>query len=272
MLSIGEFSKTASVTTNTLRYYDEIGLLKPAFVDEWSGYRYYEVSQLEDILLINRLKSYGFSLLEIGQVLITKENTPQSAQVLLALMRQKQTEMEHNIISANRVLKDLQGDMANLERGKQIMGFLEDMKIELVNTTDMNILSIRERMNVHDSGKYIGTLCKQIAERKLTVQGAPMFIYHSDEYTPENYDVEVAIPIAERVDGTRLFEGFRCAKITHVGEYTQLPQAYAKLGEWVQKEGYAIVGPVFDKYPTDPSVTAPEQNVTEIYFPVNKQS
>lgn len=270
MLSIGEFSKTASITTNTLRYYDEIGLLKPAFVDEWSGYRYYEVSQLEDIMLINRLKLYGFSLLEIGQVLITKESTSQSAQVLLALMRQKQTELERNIVNASRVLKELQGDMANLERGKRIMGFLEDMQIELVETERMNVLSIRENMNVYESGKYIGTLCKKIAEEKLTAIGAPMFIYHSDEYTPDNYDVEVAIPVAESVEGTRIFEAFLCARITHVGEYTQLPQAYAKLGEWVQKEGYTIAGAVFDKYITDPSVTAPDQNITEIYFPVNK--
>lgn len=62
MLPIGEFSKICNVTTKTLRYYDEIGLLKPAIVNEHNGYRYYDVAQLKTILFINKLKMYCFSL------------------------------------------------------------------------------------------------------------------------------------------------------------------------------------------------------------------
>lgn len=65
MLSIGAFSKISNVATKTLRYYDEIDLLKPAHVDGDSGYRYYDVSQLKTILLIDKLKSYQFTLEEI---------------------------------------------------------------------------------------------------------------------------------------------------------------------------------------------------------------
>ncbi len=43
MLSIGEFSKISHLTMKTLRYYDEIGLLKPAFIDPKNGYRYYDI-------------------------------------------------------------------------------------------------------------------------------------------------------------------------------------------------------------------------------------
>ena len=56
MLPIGEFSKICSVTTKTLRYYDEIGLLKPIIVNEHNGYRFYDVKQLKTILFINKLK------------------------------------------------------------------------------------------------------------------------------------------------------------------------------------------------------------------------
>ena len=60
MLSIGEFSKISHLTMKTLRYYDEIGLLKPAFIDAKNGYRYYEIFQLEIALLITRLKLIYF--------------------------------------------------------------------------------------------------------------------------------------------------------------------------------------------------------------------
>jgi len=44
---IGEFSKLNRVTVKTLRHYEEIGLLVPSQVDKWTGYRYYDVCQLE---------------------------------------------------------------------------------------------------------------------------------------------------------------------------------------------------------------------------------
>jgi len=74
MLTIGEFSKISRVSAKTLRYYDQIGLLKPGFVSKDSGYRYYEVSQLRDMLLILRLKRYEFSLPEIAAVLASGDN------------------------------------------------------------------------------------------------------------------------------------------------------------------------------------------------------
>jgi hypothetical protein len=42
MLKIGEFSKLAQVSVKTLRYYDELGLLRPDWVDRYTGYRYYD--------------------------------------------------------------------------------------------------------------------------------------------------------------------------------------------------------------------------------------
>ena len=55
MLSIGEFSKICKVSTKTLRYYDEIGLIKPSKINQENGYRYYSIEQLETMLLIKRL-------------------------------------------------------------------------------------------------------------------------------------------------------------------------------------------------------------------------
>lgn len=62
MLSIGEFSKICEVSTKTLRYYAEIGLIYPDEINPENGYRYYSIGQLKKMLFINRLKSYNFSL------------------------------------------------------------------------------------------------------------------------------------------------------------------------------------------------------------------
>jgi DNA-binding transcriptional MerR regulator len=60
MLSIGEFSNICKVSTKTLRYYAEIGLIFSEEINSENGYRYYSIDQLETMLLINRLKSYVF--------------------------------------------------------------------------------------------------------------------------------------------------------------------------------------------------------------------
>lgn len=68
-MTIGEFSKFCQVTVKTLHYYDKMGLLVPNEVNEWSHYRYYDVSQMQQLNAILRLKDMGFSLEEIGDLL-----------------------------------------------------------------------------------------------------------------------------------------------------------------------------------------------------------
>ena len=69
MIKIGEFSKLVQVPVPTLRYYDQIGLLKPVTVDRFTGYRYYSAGQLPRLHRILALKGLGFSLEQIGAVL-----------------------------------------------------------------------------------------------------------------------------------------------------------------------------------------------------------
>ena len=85
MLTIGQMSKVCGVSVKTLRHYDKIGLLKPQRIDEINGYRYYEDAQIGTMLLIGRLKRYGFSLMEI-QALLT---IPDSRELLRQLYKQR---------------------------------------------------------------------------------------------------------------------------------------------------------------------------------------
>ena len=61
MIRIGDFSKLSRVPIKTLRYYDEMGLLKPLHVDDFTGYRYYEYEQMTHLYRILALKDLGFS-------------------------------------------------------------------------------------------------------------------------------------------------------------------------------------------------------------------
>ena len=79
--SIGEVAAMLEVSTRTLRFYDEKGLVKPAYTEE-NGYRFYEKEQIRQIELILFLKDLGFSLKQI-KTLIQDERVSKSLELLL---------------------------------------------------------------------------------------------------------------------------------------------------------------------------------------------
>ena len=67
--SIGDASKKCHIPVQTIRYYDDIDLLKPQYRDTNSNYRYYSKSQLTTLMIIRRLRDIDFSINEIREIL-----------------------------------------------------------------------------------------------------------------------------------------------------------------------------------------------------------
>ncbi|MGG3800868.1 MerR family transcriptional regulator [Metabacillus fastidiosus] len=269
MISIGEFSKICGVSTKTLRYYDEIGLIHPEEINPDSGYRYYSISQLKKMIFINRLKSYHFSLEEIKTILESEEK-------LWSALNRKRKEIQERLNAFEYTLKQMSNDISNLEKGISVMASLDNIEVQLVETEPVNILYTRQMLKSDDYAagyeKYFSKLFKKIASEKLTLLGMPMTIYHSAEYNPAGNDTEFAIPVEEIVKGTRDLSGGLCAKSVLKGPYSELTSVYAKLMEWIEKEGYELVKSPYEVYVTDPNQAAvPEDIVTEVYFPVKKK-
>ncbi|GAA0853197.1 DNA-binding transcriptional MerR regulator [Paenibacillus sp. LBL] len=274
MLSIGEFSKICEVSTKTLRYYAEIGLILPDEINPENGYRYYSISQLKKMLFINRLKSYHFSLEEIKAILEREEDP--SEELLCADLCRKRREMQEKLNAIEHTLKLMSLDISNLEKGVPLMSYLDSIEVELVETPSIRILSMRQMIRGDDYalgyGTYFGSLYEQIATEKLTLLGTPMTIYHSSEYKPDGNDTEFAIPIEETVEGTRDLSGGLCAKSVLKGSYSELTSVYATLMEWVEREGYELENSPYEVYITDPKrATGSEDCVTEVYFPVKRR-
>lgn len=274
MLSIGEFSNICKVSTKTLRYYAEIGLLEPSEVNPENGYRYYSIEQLEKMLFINRLKAYSFSLDEIKT--ISQSKKMQDDSLYLALIRKKK-EMEKQVYNYRQLLVQLEGDISSIDRGNSIMSYMDEIDDRLVDVPEMYILSIRKMVQMEDyPTEYIkcyGKLFKRIAVEKLTMSGEPMILFHSAEYSPTGLDTEFAIPVQEYATGTRDFCPGLCLKTVVRGAYSELPSVYAKQVKWAEKEGYQNTNALFEVYMTDPSQIADaKDNITEVYYPVKKET
>ena len=95
MLSIGAFAQIGQVTHRMLRHWDTAGLLVPAYVDEFSGYRSYDPSQLERLHRVVALRQLGFGLDDISSILEQGVDADRIAALLR--IRRAEVEQEHKV-------------------------------------------------------------------------------------------------------------------------------------------------------------------------------
>ena len=93
MLSIGDFARHGRVSVRMLRHYDAIGLLKPAHVDQVTGYRSYEARQLSRLNRIVALKGLGFTLQHVHSIM----DDEVSVEELRGMLRLRHAELQSQI-------------------------------------------------------------------------------------------------------------------------------------------------------------------------------
>ncbi|UYM07570.1 MerR family transcriptional regulator [Solicola gregarius] len=121
MLSIGAFAQIGQVTHRMLRHWDRAGLLDPAYVDEFTGYRSYDPSQLDRLHRIVALRQLGLNLDDIGVFLADGVDTERLSAMLR--VRRAEVEREHAIASARLV---------DVERRLRLIEQESPMSVEIV--------------------------------------------------------------------------------------------------------------------------------------------
>ena len=267
MLSIGEFSKICQVTVKTLRHYDRIGLLKPIQVDEMTGYRYYSRKQMEQMLLIQRLKRYGFSLEEIQVILHCTEKG-----ALLSKMQQQKEKLIQQKSNLELAIGELSAHLQNYERTGDLMDYQKGYNIELKDVPARNVIACRQKMGVDEFGKYYSTLYERVPKERVTPNGLVGAVYYDKEFDHKCSDIELIVGVREKDKADKVMESGLCAVTTHKGPYSSLGEAYAALVEWIAENGYEWNGAPYDIYTkTQFDSLSPEDWETEVYFPVRKK-
>jgi len=266
LLSIGEFSKICGVTTRALRHYDDIGLIKPKHISKENGYRFYDVAQIRQLLFITRLKGYDFSLEEIREIIAINDKNYTLEKILI-----KQEYIKTQIKQYEDIQNRIMGDISNLKRGIDIMAFINDIEVKLVDTKPQNILYSRQRMGIDDYAKYIGKLFSIAHTNGMEIIAGPIAMYYDKEFDPTNNDTAVALPVSEVNEFTQVLPGGLCATAVCKGPYSNLSNVYAKLMEWISENGYRVVSAPYEQYIKGPmQVKSADEFVTDIYFPVEK--
>ena len=185
-LSIGEFSARSRLSPKALRLYQELGLLKPAAVDPDTGYRSYEVAQLERAHLIALLRQIALPLAEIKAILALE---PAAAAHRIATYWEG-VETEHD------ARRDLAGYIVDLLSGK------EHVMFEVATRTVPERSLLRRLRHVADEketfafGKEFLTIFKE--RPQPLVAGAPflILIYHGEVSADSDGPVEFCRPVS----------------------------------------------------------------------------
>lgn len=268
MLTIGEFSRLCRVSPKTLRYYDSIDLLKPAYLNEDNDYRYYTFEQLDKVLLINKLKEYQFPLVEILNILRKDDD------YLVECIKLKQEDIKKEINRQKNLLKQMEEDINTIKNGDKLISSNINIEIKLINTKPIRILSLRRKVKEADMGEFFYELVPLIEQFNLRVHGSPITIYHDKEYDENSFvDMEIGLPVANGDNKfIRTLDGGLCVFTSYKGGYDELPTVIKALYSWKEKENYEITAPPYQKYVKGVGDTEnPDEYITEIYLPVTEK-
>jgi DNA-binding transcriptional MerR regulator len=272
MIRIGDFSKLSRVSVKTLRFYDEMGLLKPISVDRFTGYRYYEFDQLPRLHRILALKDLGFSLEEIGQLLAGDL----SAEQMRGMLKLRRAEIRQKVQEETERLERVEARLRQIEQEEDMSKY----EVVIKKVESMRVASVRGVVPTPpEQGPLWGELEGYLATQHVSPVGVCLTLYHDDEARERDWDVEVCEPVetdlpeSNRIKVRTLPAVETMACTIHHGPFVTLSEAYTAIGKWIDSNGYRITGPSREIYLRAPAADGDQndpETVSEIQFPVEK--
>ena len=202
MLKIGDFAKVFNVTIKTIRFYEEKELIKPAYIDKYSGYRYYDDSNFTQMSKIMYLKNLGFSLEEI------KNYNEKLIKDKILEYEQKIKDYKANI----NILKEIE---VQTNKGEEVKAFINDEEaIGKWNLVGVSTNKENARKHIYEDEKYFDIKKLYLMEngRKYwIISWSKGVIYIKDKENPYEIDdkymyVEILYPEDKSVYMVAVYE------------------------------------------------------------------
>ena len=266
MYRIGEFSKLSKLTVKALRYYDEVGLLKPAEVDTFTGYRLYTTAQLLPLQRIIALRQAGLTVEEVCAVL--------SGQRGADILTNRRKELCGELAEAKKRLSRLESILNQ-----------EDifMKYQAV-IRSLPACTVFYKEGVVPTYADLGTFIPQAGEEcraanptlKCLEPDYCYVTYVDHEYKEQNVGLLYAQAVTGRGQETdtikfKDIDAVEAVCVYHKGPYEGLGDAYAFAMNWLEQNGYHTVEPARECYIDGCwNKDDPADYLVELQFPVKK--
>jgi DNA-binding transcriptional MerR regulator len=275
MFRTGEFSHLARVSKRSLQFYDEIGLLKPTFIDRQTGYRYYSAKQLPRLNRILALKELGFSLDQIREML-QAEISDEAIEGMLLL---KKAEVEQTVLEE---LQRLRGIEARLQQNR-LGDDAPDVVVKSIPT--QRIFSVRAILPSPEELLQLLHLLQQVLPPRIDQRalGSLAGVVYTDEFTLNNNDVELGYLLKKPVPDPLMLAGAyelqmrelpavqTMATAVQMGSPDLVFTALGRIGHWIEVNGYRIAGPYREIGLDLPTSGRFDEMVIEVQMPIEHQ-
>jgi DNA-binding transcriptional MerR regulator len=259
MYRIGDLSRLTQVPVKTLRYYDEIGLLRPAGVERSSGYRYYTAAQFERLNRILVFRDLGFTLREIRSLIA--DNVP--PEQIRGMLRLRHEELARRVGRESARLARAAARLELLQQGA--VAAASDVAVRSAGAR--LVASVRDTIATHDE-------CERLFEElergtggrcRRRQRGA---VWHACE--AGRIDCEAFAFLPSPIEGSgriRVYEmpAQPVASLVYRGDGDFL-SAYRTIRSWITASGVEVTGPKREIYLDDGRRDG--ESVTEIQFPI----
>lgn len=267
LFSIGDVAKMFHLSVGSLRHYEEIGLLKPERVDEYSGYRYYSVRQFEALNTIRYLRALDMPLNEIADFLGNREvdriKDKLLAQKEIVLAKEAELKrIERKIDNRLKAIRDAENsdfDVIKIIEKPACRVVRISNSLKIGSFLDMEEPIRRLEQSQKEAVVFLGKVGVGISEQHLT---AGSF---------DSYDEIFLIPDEEDIfDGKiEVLPQSKCVSVRFHGSHAEAPEQYRKLTAYAKERGLEICGFSREITMIDYGITNDtEKFVTEISIPV----
>lgn len=235
MLKIGEFSKLSHLTIKALRFYEKEGLLVPKSIDDWTGYRFYETSQLEDAAKIKAYRQLGLSIEEIKEILSGADLKMIFAEKAEMLKKQK-ADIDVRLSIINHILE---------EEEMKYQVTVKEIPATIVYYTEVRVPQFSHMMQLIPQ---LGEECRQLNPQIKCTEPGYEFCEYLDE---EHKESDILIRHNEAVDRMgkesdrikfREIPATKVLSIFHKGAYEEIGEAYAYIMKYAKENGYKVAG------------------------------
>jgi len=276
MFRIGEFAQIAQVSGRQLRFYDQLGLLRPAHTDQQTGYRYYSIRQLPRLNSILALKELGLSLEQIGP-LLRNEISPVELRGMLTM---KRAQVESSLRDEEARLRHIESRIAQIDRH----GGFEDYDVLVKAIEPISYLSLRCACEDMDEATRMIRLVAEEGGRQIRpALRDKLIVVARNDRDDEKLDLEIGFSLTRpsnanvRVSGELVLcagelPGVETmATIVRPGTNSASHTSFGAIGSWIEANAYEIAGPCREVF-LEPITGPPgfEDALVEIQFPVRQ--
>lgn len=263
--SIGELARLFDISTDTLRHYDRLSLLKPDSNSE-SGYRYYSLRSLFKLSRILFFKQLGISLQEIRDYMRHKNK-----RLLTALLTKKHDEITQKIQMLSNLQFKIEEKLSLLDEGSHA---IEEIRIKAIGErvgVFIDVKAMEDEVAIKEAFKRVERYLKTsswLIEGQIYTSVSKEAIC-KQHYTQYRYFIEVVSLQQEVCPLLTAIPAHTYACLVFTGPYSEMGKQYERLMTWIEANGYMVAGDSIEKNIVDYDFSDSEDEyISEIQIPV----